>query len=281
LEKLIITAAVSGAAPMRDQNPNVPYTPAEIADEALRCWRAGASVVHVHVRDPETGQPAFERQLFAEVVERVRAKSDLLINLTTSGFNLPGPDVGRTRLMPLELKPDLCSLDVGSLNFRGGRIFLNPADWVELAAQEMRKAGVKPEMEVFDLGHVRQANELIRRGLIEEPPYFQLCLGVPWGIEGTLEALMDMKRRLPENCQWSALGVGRDQLPVNTHALLLGGHVRVGFEDNLYLGRGLKAESNAQFVDRAVTLARLLQREVASPAEARQILKLPAHECRL
>ena len=274
MEKLINTTAVCGSAPMREQNPNVPYTPEEIADEALRCWRAGSAIVHVHVRDPKTGQPAFERALFAEVVDRVRAESDMIINLSTSGFNISGPDVGRKRLMPLELKPDLCSLDVGSLNFRGGRVFLNPTDWVEMAAKEMRTSGVKPEMEVFDLGHIRQAVDLVSRGLIDAPPYFQLCLGTTWGIEGTLEALLDMKRRLPKGSQWCVLGTAKAQLPLTTHAMLLGGHVRVGFEDNVYFSRGVKADSNARFVERAVALAGLLQRDVATCEEARQILNL-------
>lgn len=265
--------AVCGSGPTRDQNPNVPYSPEEIAAEALRCWTAGAAIVHVHVREPNTGAPAFEKALFREVVDRIRSESDMLINLTTSGFNITGADVGRKRLMPLELKPDLCSLDVGSLNLRG-RVFVNPADWVELAAKEMREAGVKPEMEVFDLGHIRQAKDLVERGCLQSPPYFQLCMGAQWGIEGTLEALMEMKRRLPDGCQWSVLGVGSVQLPLTTHAMLMGAHVRVGFEDNLYLRKGVKAESNARFVDRTVKLARLLGREVANCSEAREILGL-------
>jgi 3-keto-5-aminohexanoate cleavage enzyme len=275
MEKLIITAALIGGAPTKEQNPAVPYSPAEIAAEALRSWRAGAAIVHIHVRDPQSGKPAFARELFRETVERIRAESDVLINLTTSAFNLEGPDVGRRRLMPLELKPDLCSLDVGSLNFRGGRVFVNPSDWVETAAAAMRKAGVKPELEVFDLGHVRQAADLIKRGLLDDPAWFQICLGVPWGIDGDLEGLLAMKARLPEKGLWSVLGVGPMQLPLTTHALLLGGHVRVGFEDNLYLTRGVKADSNARFVERTVALAKLLDREVASCGEARRILQLP------
>ncbi len=274
MEKLIITAAVCGSNPRRDKNPHVPYSPAEIAAEALRAHQAGAAVCHIHVRDPQSGDPAFERDLFGEVAERVRAGSDMIINLTTSGFNIQAEDVGRARLMPLELKPEMCSLDVGSLNFRGGRVFVNPADWVDTAAQEMRKAGIKPEIEVFDLGHIRQAADMIERGLINPPPYFQLCLGVPWGVEGTLEALFDMRKRLPQGCQWSALGVGPAQLPVNTQTILMGGHVRIGFEDNLYLSRGKVADSNARFVERIVKLAGILQREVADCAEARQILGL-------
>jgi 3-keto-5-aminohexanoate cleavage enzyme len=274
MEKLIITAALVGGAPTREQNPAVPYSPAEIAAEALRSWRAGAAIVHIHVRDPRTGKPAFEQELFAETVERIRAESDVLINLTTSAFNLEGPDVGLRRLMPLELKPDLCSLDVGSLNFRGGRVFINSPDWVETAAAEMRQAGVKPELEVFDLGHVRQAVDLISWGLLDDPPWFQICLGVPWGIDGDLEGLLAMKARLPDKCLWSVLGVGSMQLPLTTHALLLGGHVRVGFEDNLYLTRGVKADSNARFVERVVALAELLDREVATCEEARRMLNL-------
>jgi 3-keto-5-aminohexanoate cleavage enzyme len=275
MDKLIITTAVCGSGPTKADNPAVPHTPGEIAAEALRSWRAGAAVVHIHVRNPETGAPAFERHLFADVVERLRAESDVLINLTTSGFNIKAPDVDSERLMPLQLAPELCSLDVGSLNFRNGRVFVNPETWVVRAAKEMRQAGIKPELEVFDLGHIRQALAMVAKEMFAPPPYLQLCLGIPWGIEGTLEALMDMKKRLPAGCQWSALGLGPAQLPINTASILLGGHVRVGFEDNIYVSRGVPANSNAQFVERIVALARILQREVASCSEARQILGLP------
>ncbi|MFH1036191.1 MAG: 3-keto-5-aminohexanoate cleavage protein [Pseudomonadota bacterium] len=275
MDKLIITAAVAGSAPTRQQNPAVPYSPQEIAEEALRCWRAGAAVVHVHVRDPQSGAPAFRRELFAEVVERVRAESDMLINLTTSGFNITAEDVGEERLIPVDLAPDLCSLDVGSLNFRG-RVFVNSADWVEKAAQRMLERGVKPEIEAFEVGHVMQALDLVKKGLIADPPYFQLCLGIAWGAPADLESLLALKARLPQGARWSVLGTGAAQLPLTTHAMLMGGNVRVGFEDNLYLSRGVKAQSNAQFVERTVQLARLLQREVATCAEARQMLGLPA-----
>jgi 3-keto-5-aminohexanoate cleavage enzyme len=270
-DKLIISAAVCGSVPTKEQNPNVPYTPAAIADEALGAWRAGAAIAHIHVRNPQTGAPDSRIEFFTEVVERIRSASDLLINLTTSGFNITGPDAAERRLDPISLKPELCSLDVGSLNFRQG-VFLNPTDWVERAAQKMRAAGVKPEIEVFDLGHLRQANDLIERGLIADPPWIQLCFGIRWGIEGTLQALLDMHRRLPAHALWSALAPGALQLPLTTHALLMGGHVRVGFEDNIYWSRGVKAESNAQFVERTVRLARELQREIATCDEARKML---------
>ena len=274
MEKLIITAALIGSAPTREQNPHLPYTPQEIAEEALRSWRAGASVVHVHVRDPKTGKPAFAKELFAEVLDRIRSESDLLVNLTTSSFSLTGPDVNEKRLMPLGLKPDLCSLDVGSCNFRGG-VFINPAEWGDLAAKRMREAGIKPEVEVFDLGHLIQAKDMVKRGLFAPPPWFQICLGVQWGAAADLETLMAFVSRLPEGAKWSVLGVGPRQLPLTTHAMLLGGHVRVGFEDNLYFAKGVKAKSNAEFVERAAALARLVQRDVASCAEARAILGLP------
>ena len=271
MSKVIITAAVCGSRPTKEMNPATPYTPAEIAQAALECWRAGAAVAHIHVRDPLTGAPDARAELFAEVLERIRAASDMLVNLTTSGLNLTGPDAGARRLEPVGLKPDICSLDVGSLNFRD-RLFANPPGWVEEAARTMRAAGVKPEIEVFDVGHLDQARALIEAGLIAEPPWFQLCMGVQWGIPATPENLLFMRSKLPPGALWSVLGVGRGQLPMIALGLLLGGHVRVGFEDNLYIRQGVPARSNAEFVEQAVRLARELQREVASPAAARAIL---------
>jgi 3-keto-5-aminohexanoate cleavage enzyme len=271
MDKLIITAAVSGSAPTKEQNPNVPYTPEEIANEALAAWRAGAAIAHIHVRDPHTGVPVTRLDLLTEVTERIRSEGDLIVNLTTTGFHLSGPNVDDERLAPLEAKPDLCSLDVGSLNFRGG-VFINSADWVERAAKRIRDAGAKPEI---DLGHIRQATDLIERGLVDDPPWLQLCLGINWGIEATIESLVDMRHRLPDRAKWSVLAPAAAQLPITTHAMLMGGHVRVGFEDNLYLEQGVKADSNAQFVERTVKIARRLLREVATCEEARAILALP------
>ncbi len=272
MDKLIITCAVTGSAPTKNHNPNVPYTPQEIAEECLRAWRAGAAIAHIHVRDPQTGKPDFKREYFEPIVERVRAESDLIVNLTTSGFNIKGPDVEEQRLMPLDLQPDICSLDVGSMNFRGGRVFQNPEDWVEKAAQRMMAAGVKPEMEVFELGHIRQSVSLVERGLIADPPWYQVCLGVPWGAPADVETLLAMKSRLPKGCMWSVLAAGAAQLPITTHALLMGGHVRVGFEDGVFLRKGVLAKSNAELVERTTGIARVLQREVATCAEAREML---------
>ena len=272
-EKVIITAALTGNAPTRAQNPAIPYSPEEIARSAVDCWKAGASIAHIHVRDPETGVPNSKFELFQEVVERIRAECDILINLTTTGFHLPGSpeELYETRLAPLALKPEICSLDVGTLNFRNG-IFINPPEWGNIAAERAREKGVKPEIEVFDTGHISQAMELLQSGLIDEPPYFQICMGVRWGIEASPDNFLTMLRMLPENARWSVLGVGKNQLPMITMGILIGGNIRVGFEDNLYLRRGVLAESNAQMVAAAVDLVHQLQREVASPAEARQIL---------
>ena len=271
MEKLIITAAVVGSRPTKAMNPAVPYTPEEIAGAAVDCWRVGAAVAHIHVRHPQRGAPSMELGLFEEVVNLIRDECDMLINLTTSGFHLDGEDVDEQRLAPVGLKPELCSLDIGSVNFKEGA-FINPPAWGLLAAERMRAAGVKPEIEVFELGHITQARALIDDGMIDKPPYFQLCMGVGWGIEATLENMGLMHSRLPGRVVWSVLGVGRSQLPMTTMGLELGGHVRVGFEDNLYLEKGILATSNAQFVERVVQLAEERGRPVASPQDARRIL---------
>lgn len=271
MKKVIITAAVTGSFPTKEMNPAVPYSPAEIAAAAVDCCRAGAAVVHIHVREPETGRPAFRLDLFREVVERIRERCNLIINLTTSGFNIQGDDLIAQRLQPLSLKPDVCSLDIGSMNFHD-RAFINPPEWGQAAVKSMREAGVKPEIEVFDIGHIYQALAFIEKDAFAPPPYFQLCMGVRWGIEATPENLIFMKSKLPPGVEWSVLGVGKSQLAMIGMSLILGGHVRVGFEDNLYIRKGEPAKSNAQFVEMAAELAQRFQREAATPDEARNIL---------
>lgn len=268
---VIITAAVTGSNPTKAMNPAVPYTPAEIADAVVESHRAGAAIAHIHVRNPETGRPAFKRELFAEVLQRVRDRCEIIVNLTTSGLNITGPDAMERRLEPVLLQPDMCSLDIGSMNFRD-RVFTNPPQWSEKAAACMADNNVKPEIEVFEPGHIRQALDLISKGRVSAPPYFQLCMGVPWGIEGSVENLLFMKNQLPGDCRWSVLGVGRTQLPMITMGILLGGNIRVGFEDNIYLRRGVPAKSNAEMVTLAADLAGRLGREVASVDQARAIL---------
>ncbi len=270
-DKIIITAAVTGSLPTKEMNPAVPYTPKEIADAAVESAKAGAAIAHIHVRDPETGVPDFKTGLFKEVLDRIREKSNMMVNLTTSGLRLKGHDIIRQRLQPVYLKPDICSLDLGSMNFRD-LVFSNPPHWSQEAAKCMRENDVKPEIEVFEAGHVYQALDLIKRGLIEEPPYFQLCMGVKWGIEATPENLLFMQKKLPQDALWSVLGTGKFQIPMVTMGILLGGNVRVGFEDNIFIKKGLLAKNNAQMVEIAADLAERLGRRVATPDEARQML---------
>jgi 3-keto-5-aminohexanoate cleavage enzyme len=270
-KKVIITAALVGSRPTKKMNPAVPYTPEEIIESAVECHKAGASIVHIHVRDPITGTPNFKIDLFKEVLDGIRQKCNLIVNLTTSALFLSGDDVISQRLQPIFLKPELCSFDLGSMNFQD-RAFVNTPEWAEAGTKCMKENGVKPEIEVFDVGHIYQAVDLIQRGLIEEPPYFQLCMGVKWGIEASAENLIFMKNKLPPQAIWCVLGTGRFQLSMITMALLLGGHVRVGFEDNIYLKEGVLASSNAQMVEMATDLAMHLGRQVATPDEARRIL---------
>jgi 3-keto-5-aminohexanoate cleavage enzyme len=270
---IIITAAVTGSSPTKKMNPAVPYTPEEIADAAVESHRAGAAIAHIHVREPDTGKPAFKPELFKAVLDRIRDRCDMIVNLTTSGLNLAGPDAIEQRLEPVFLQPEMCSLDLGSMNFHD-RVFSNPPQWSQRAAACMAANRVKPEIEVFEPGHIRQAIDLVRRGLIAGTPYFQLCMGVPWGIEASVESLLFMKNQLPADCRWSVLGVGKAQLPMITMGILLGGNIRVGFEDNLYLKKGVPAKSNAEMVGMAADLATRLGRDVASVDQAREILDI-------
>jgi 3-keto-5-aminohexanoate cleavage enzyme len=269
--KIIITAAVSGSFPTKEMNSAVPYSPKEITDAAVESYKAGAAIAHIHVRDPETGKPDFKVELFKEVLDGIRSECDMIVNLTTSGLRLTGSDIIARRLQPVYLKPDICSLDLGSMNF-SDRVFENPPEWSDKAVRCMRENSVKPEIEVFEPGHIRQAADLIKKGLIDPPAYFQLCMGVRWGIEASPENLLFMKNKLPTGVQWSVLGTGKDQLSMITMGILLGGNIRVGFEDNIYLKKGVLASSNAEMVHMAADLAQRLGREVASPSEARGML---------
>ncbi len=288
MEKVIVTVALVGGITTRDKNPNVPMTPKEIAESAIESYRAGAAICHVHVRDPKTHEPSSKLELYQEVVERIREKCDMIINLST-GFggrldydpglkehpwdtlHLKTPEERAEHVV--KLKPELCSLDVGTLNF-GQRAFVNLVSVAEKIAAMVREVGTKPELEVFDIGHIRIANYLISRGLVEKPPLFQLCLGIPWGIEATVENLVYMRNNLPGGALWYAFGTGPSQFPMAATSVVMGGHIRVGFEDNIYIKRGTLATSNAQLVAKAVDVAKLMDREVASVQEARQILKL-------
>ena len=286
--KTIITLAVTGSIGDKSKHPALPVTPREIAESALDACSAGASVVHIHVRDPETTEPSMAFELYEEAVQRIRESSDMLINLTTGAGARIVPDnaepmslgPGTTWSTPekrtehvVKLKPELCSLDVGSMNF-GPRVFANPLPHVEEMAARIKKAGVRPELEVFDLGHVEIARSLIEKGLVEDPPIFQLCLGIQWGMPATSKNMLLMRDALPSDVIWGGFGVGFTSFPMVAQSTLLGGNVRVGFEDNFYLSRGKLAKSNAQLVEKAVVILRALDKEPASPDEAREMLGL-------
>jgi uncharacterized protein (DUF849 family) len=290
LDKIIITCAVTGSTMEALRiNPAVPVTPKQIAMECLAARAAGAAIVHIHVRDPVTGAPSMELDHYTEVVNRIRdAGSDVLINLTTgAGARFAPSDENpmvassdSTMSTPekrvehvLRLKPDLCSLDVATMTFPG-YAFVNLPAHLERMAALIQDAGVKPEMEVFDLGHVRLASDFVQRGVIKGRPLFQLCLGIPWTAPATTAGLMAMAAQMPANAQWAAFGISSQQFPMVAQAALLGGHVRVGLEDNIYLRRGVLASGNAPLVERAVHIIEALGSQVATPAEAREILGL-------
>jgi uncharacterized protein (DUF849 family) len=286
VEKLIITAAIIGNITSRDKNPHVPILPREIAESAIESYKAGAAICHIHVRDPKTQEQSMKLELYQEVVDRVRDKCDMIINLTTgSGARLTYDENAKdnpwnTSLLKspeervdhvLRLRPEICSLDVGSLNF-GPRVFVNLVPHVERMARMIKEVGTKVELEVFDVGHINIAKHLIRKGLIENPPVFQLCMGIPWGIEATPENLIHMYSSLPENAIWFGFGVGHAEFPIVTFSMLLGGHARVGFEDNIFISHGILAKSNGQFVEKIIQIAKLFDRDIADVKESRRIL---------
>ena len=271
-EKLIITAAITGSRVMREKAPYIPYTPEEIVQSSLECWRAGASIVHIHVRDPETGLGTQDVAIFQRVVTPLRDQTDLVLCLTTSGIagrNLPYEQ----RLAPLDLRPELASFDAGSINLGGG-VFSNPPDFLDAAARMMKEKGVKPEIEVFDSGMLETALRMRDDGKLSDPLHFQFVLGTPWGASATPKTLLYLYELMPKGATWSVIGIGKGHLPMSMMGLIMGGHIRVGMEDNIYYDHGILARSNAQFVERIVRISHEYGRAVASPAETREILKL-------
>jgi 3-keto-5-aminohexanoate cleavage enzyme len=272
VEKLIITAAITGSRITRDIAPYIPITPEEIVQSARECWEAGAAIVHIHVRDPKTGLGTQDLGLFRQVVEPLREKTDLLLCLTTSG--IPGRNLPiEERLQSLALRPELASFDAGSINL-GRSVFINTPEFLEGAAKAMKEKGVKPELEIFDVGMMVTCLRMRDKGHLEEPLHFQFVLGTPWGIPATPKSFLHLYDYLPENCTWSVIGIGKGHLPMAMMGLIMGGHIRVGMEDNIYYEKGVLAKSNAQFVKRIARIAREYGREIATPEEARQILRL-------
>ena len=272
MNRVIITAAITGSRMQRDTAPYIPITPEEIIQSSIEAWRAGASIVHIHVRDPETGLGSQDLDRFRQVSEALRAKTDLILSLTTSGIpgrNLPVAE----RLCPLALRPELASFDAGSINLGGG-VFINDPAFLNEAARMMREAGVKPEIEVFDLGMLVTALRMRDEGKLDDPLHFQFVLGTPWGAPATPKSLLHLHEHLPQDATWSTIGIGRGYLSMAMMALIMGGHIRVGMEDNIYLERGVMAKTNAELVERVVRIVSAYGRPIASPAEARTILGL-------
>jgi len=289
MTKTLLTCAVTGNLTTPEQTPHLPITPAQIADECLAAAEAGAAVVHIHVRDPATGRPSMDIELYRDVVSRIRAKNaDVVINLTTGpgGRFVPGeadPKVagpGTTLLPPLErvrhielIKPDVCSLDLNTMN-SGAQVVINTPRNVRLMAQAIRAAGVLPELEIFDSGDIHLALDLIKDGTLAGPGLWTFVTGVKYGFSAGADTLAYARGLLPPGAIWSAFGIGRHEFPMVAQAWLLGGHVRVGLEDNIYLEKGVLAKSNAELVAKAARIVRDLGGELASAREVRALLQL-------
>jgi uncharacterized protein (DUF849 family) len=287
--KTIITCAVTGNLTKPEQHPGLPITPQQIATSALEAAQAGASVVHIHVRDPQTGRPSMEIDLYRQVIKLIRAAdAELIINLTTGpgGRFIPSDDDPKvaapgTTLLPPErrvehiaaLKPDICSLDLNTMN-SGGDVVINTPKNVRRMAAVIREAGVKPELEIFDSGDLHLALDLIKEGVLDGPGLWTFVLGVKYGFAATPETLLYARNFLPHGAAWSAFGIGRSEFPIVAQAWLAGGHVRVGLEDNIYISKGVLAESNAALVARARDIVLSLGGEIASAREAREQLGL-------
>jgi uncharacterized protein (DUF849 family) len=281
---VIITCAVTGAGDTTDRSELVPITPRQVADAAIEAANAGAAVCHIHVRDPQTGKGSRDVALFEETLGLIRDSGvDMVINLTAGmggdwvpseadpalpgpGTDMIGPEARMAHVVAC--KPDICSLDCGTMNFSGDYTYINTAPFLRTMATMAKDLGVKPELEVFDLGQIRLARKLIDDGLIDAPPMFQICLGIPWGAGADTETMVALKRALPGDAIWAGFGISRMQMPMVAQAVLLGGNVRVGLEDNIYLDRGVLA-SNAMLVERAVEIIERMGARVVGPDEAR------------
>ena len=289
--EVIVSCAVTGAGDTVGKSPHIPVTPEEVANAAIEAAKAGAAIAHIHVRDPETGKGSRDPELFKEAVDRIRSSdTDVVINLT-SGMggdwtpseedpSMPGP--GTDMIGPLErlahvkeLLPEICSLDCGTLNFGdGNEIYIATPPYLRKMAELTKEWGVKPELEVFELGHLRFAKQMIAEGLIDEPPMFQICLGIPWGADHSVDMLKVMKDELPGGVVWGGFGISRMQMPIAAAAIAMGGNVRVGLEDNIYLERGVPA-TNGQLVEKVIGIIDRMGARAVTPDEAREKLGLP------
>lgn len=275
MDKLIITAAICGAEVTKEHNPAVPYTVEEMVREAKSAYEAGAAILHIHVREDD-GTPTQSKERYKEVMDAIlKELPDVILIPSTGGA------VGMTaeeRLQPTELMPEMATLDCGTVNF-GDEVFENTLPMMRAFGQRMIENNIKPEYECFDMGHLEAAVHMVKKGQAPgHPMQFNFVLGVPGASSASIDNLLWLVRAMPEGSTWTATGIGRHEFPLAAHAIAMGGHVRVGFEDNLYLERGVLAKSNGELVAKVVRIAKELGREIANPAEAREILSLPARK---
>ena len=277
--KRIISVAVTGAWPTRKDNPTLPVTPQEIADDVYECWKAGAAVAHIHVLNDD-GTPSTEFERYKETIEKIREKKDcdICINITSSGGTLgAGSDDedDEARIKPIrELLPEMCSYDCGTLNWQYNTIFENHPRFLEKLGLETQKLNVKPEIEIFDPGMIYAAEYYMKKGILKAPCHFQLILGAAGGVKATIEDLVMLKNRLPEGSTWAASGIGRGHVPIMMATIAMGGHLRVGLEDNVFYSKGVPAKGNVQLVSRAKRLLEEDGYEAATSDAAREILGL-------
>lgn len=272
MDKLIITVAPTGSVPRKKDTPHVPVTPEEIAETAYLCEQEGASIIHVHCRD-ENENPTSDYKVFKETVDKIRKRTNLVVMVSTSGVAGKSDE---ERAQPLKTNPEMASLTTGSLNFAGRKpstVYINTWETITFIAKKMFTLEIKPEIEAFDVGFISQGAKLVQQGLIKEPAHFQLVMGVDGGIPASAENLIYMRNQLPQNSTFVVAGMAKWQLPMTAMAIVIGGHVRVGLEDNVYYAKG-KLARNEELVARTRLLAEHLQREVATPDEARRILRL-------
>lgn len=273
MRKVIVTVAPTGSIPSRKDTPHLPITPEEVAAETLRAFNAGAAVVHLHARDPQTGNPTNETSVYACYLSLIREQCDIITQITTGGGAVTMGLTPEQRIEAVrELRPEMASLNAGSMNF-GRKLFPNTPDVIELYATKMKEWGVVPEFEVYDIGMIENVKHwILEPGLMQTPLQFSLVMGVVGGIPATPKNAVFFSECLPSGCTWQMIGIGRHQIPLGALGVLLGGSVRVGMEDNIYLSRGVLAKSNAELVEKMIRIIRELGLEPATPAEAREIL---------
>lgn len=269
MDKVIITCAVTGAETTKEKCPNLPITPQEIAESSYEAYLAGASIVHLHVRNPD-GSPTQSVDVFKKAIDLIRKKCDIIIEITTGGAVGMSP---QERIAPVRLEPDMASLDCGTVNF-GNEYILNTIPIMREFASEMNRYKVKPTLECFDLTHVLSTHILINEGLIKPPYHYGFVMNVPGALGFSIKQLSTLIDHLPSESQWTVMGIGKAHLPAIFSAVAFGGHIRVGFEDNIYYSKGIVAKSNAEFVERAVRVIKEAQKEVAKPSDVRKFFKL-------